>query len=232
VTKLVPYYRVSTKHQGTSGLGLEAQQATVQRYVGQSSLAGAKGDKVLLPAFVEVESGKRNDRPELDKALRRCRVHKATLIVAKVDRLTRSMSFLQKLLDANVPVVFCDLPAQHGAIGRFMLQQMVAVAELEAGLISERTKAALSAKVARDGQWDRKAKHHLVPGAGQEAAVRARQEQAQAFASDTMETIQVIQAQGITSASGIARELNEQGITTPRGGQWQAVQVQRVLGRV
>jgi DNA invertase Pin-like site-specific DNA recombinase len=224
VTKFVPYYRVSTRQQSASGLGLEAQQATVERYIGQS-------DKVLLPPFVEVESGRRHDRPELDKALRRCRVHKATLIVAKVDRLTRSMSFLQKLLGANVPVVFCDLPAQQGAIGRFMLQQMVAVAELEAGLISERTKAALAAKVARDGQWDRKAKHHLVPGVGQEAAVRARQEHAQVFARDTMEAIEAIQVTGITSAGGIARALNDQGIAAPRGGGWQAVQVQRVLAR-
>jgi DNA invertase Pin-like site-specific DNA recombinase len=225
VTKFVPYYRVSTRLQGASGLGLEAQQATVQRYIGQS-------DKVLLPPFVEVESGKRNDRPELDKALKRCRVHKAALIVAKVDRLTRSMSFLQKLLTANVPVVFCDLPSQQGAIGRFMLQQMVAVAELEAGLIGERTKAALAAKVARDGQWDRKAKHHLVPGAGQQAAVKAVRSRAQAFAEDTMESIEGIQQQGITSASGIARALNDQGILTPRGGQWQAVQVQRLVARV
>ncbi len=163
--------------------------------------------------------------------MKRCRVHKATLIVAKVDRLTRSMSFLQMLLDANVPVVFCDLPSQQGAIGRFMLQQMVAVAELEAGLISERTKAALAAKVERDGQWDRKSKHHLVPGSGQKAAVMAVQARARDFANDTMETIESIRQQGTTTAYGIARALNDQGITTPRGGQWQAVQVQRVIDR-
>jgi DNA invertase Pin-like site-specific DNA recombinase len=224
MTKFVPYYRVSTRKQGESGLGLEAQQATVQRHVGSDG-------KVLLPPFIEVESGRRADRPELDKALKRCRVHKATLIVAKVDRLTRSMSFLQKLLDANVPVVFCDLPAQHGAVGRFMLQQMVAVAELEAGLIGERTKAALAAKVARDGQWDRKAKHHLVPGAGQQAAVDAVKKRADDFATDTFEAIEAIRGQGITSASGIARVLNEQGIAAPRGGRWQTLQVQRVIAR-
>src|SRR5262249_52500087 len=149
MAKYVPYYRVSTAQQGASGLGLEAQEAAVKRHLGS-------GDSLLLPPFVEVETGRRDNRPELEKALAQCRARRATLIVAKVDRLTRSMSFLSRLLAWKVDVVFCDLPAMQGAVGRFMLQQMVAVAELEAGLISERTKAALAAKVARDGQWDRK----------------------------------------------------------------------------
>jgi len=225
MSRLVPYYRVSTDKQGRSGLGLEAQEAAVKRHLGNT-------DKVLLPPFIEVESGKRNDRPELDKALRKCRTHKATLIVAKVDRLTRSQSFLNKLLDAKVEVVFCDLPTTHGAIGRFMLQQMVAVAELEAGLISERTKAALAAKVARDGQWDRKAKHHLVPGAGRKAALRAVQEKARAAAEDLWPSIEELRTAGITSATGIAKALNDRGITTRRGGQWQTTQVLRVLRQV
>jgi DNA invertase Pin-like site-specific DNA recombinase len=169
MSRFVPYYRVSTARQGASGLGLEAQEAAVRRYLGEN-------DKLLLPPFIEIESGRRSDRPELDKALKKCRAHKATLIVAKVDRLTRSQAFLQRLLAANVPVIFCDLPTVDGAVGRFLLQQMASVAELEAGLISERTKAALRAKVARDGQWDRKAKHHLVPGAGRRLS-RSRRRQ-------------------------------------------------------
>jgi DNA invertase Pin-like site-specific DNA recombinase len=158
-------------------------------------------------------------------------VHKATLIVAKVDRLTRSVSFLMKLLEAKVPVVFCDLPNTHGAVGRFLLQQMASVAELEAGLISERTKAALKAKVERDGQWDRKARHHLVPGSGQKAAVAARQDKARQTALDLLPAIEGIRTAGITSASGIAKRLNEMGVPTPRGSLWQAVQVQRVMAR-
>lgn len=218
----VAYYRVSTTKQGQSGLGLEAQEATVGRHL-------KEGDKLIAPPFVEVESGRKRERPELQKALARCRVMGATLIVAKVDRLTRSASFLEELLQSGVPVVFCDLPGVEGAVGEFILRQMANIAQLEAGLISERTKAALRAKVERDGQWDRKAGHHLVPGAGQEVATRARTERAQARAADIIPVIQGLQEQGTTSLAAIARALNEQGITTARGGKWQAVQVKRVL---
>lgn len=225
MSKYVPYYRVSTERQGRSGLGLEAQKAAVQRQV-------TKSDALLLPPFVEVESGRRKDRPELAKALAKCRAKGATLIVAKVDRLTRSAGFLEQLLKSKVPVVFCDLPNVNGAVGKFLLQQMAAVAELEAGLISERTKAALAARVARHGQWDRNAAHHLVPGAGQKAAVAAIQAQAGERAQRVQDDIEEIRAGGIESLSGIARALNERGIPSPRGGRWQAVTVQRVLNRL
>lgn len=222
MTKYVAYYRVSTVKQGQSGLGLDAQEATVARHL-QSD------DELIAPPFIEVESGKHNNRPELDKALARCRVMGATLIVAKVDRLTRSASFLETVLASGVPVVFCDLPGVNGAVGEFILRQMANIAQLEAGLISERTKAALKAKVERDGQWDRNASHHLIPGAGQEAATKARQEKAKARASDLLPVIRELQESGIKSLGGIAKSLNERGITTARGGKWQAVQVRRVL---
>lgn len=225
MAKYVPYYRVSTKRQGESGLGLEAQEAAVRRFLGDDG-------KLLLPPFVEVETGRRSDRPELTKALARCRSRKATLIVAKVDRLTRSAAFLGKLLEADVPVAFCDLPAIQGAIGKFLLQQMAAVAELEAGLISERTKAALRAKVERDGQWDRKASHHLVPGAGRDEALEAIRAKARKFAADLAPEILDIQAEGIVSAAGIARALNDRAIPAPRGGKWQAAQVQRIRAKL
>jgi len=226
MTKYVPYYRVSTDKQGRSGLGLEAQEEMVRQFIGQ-------GDRLLLPPYVEMESGRKTSRPELDKALKACRAHRATLIIAKLDRLARNQQFLMKLVDDGVNVVFCDFPEiTAGAVGRFMLQQMAAVAELEAGLISERTRAALRAKVARDGQWDRKAKHHLVPGAGQKAATAAVQRQALRDAEDKAEEIAKIKAEGITTASGIAAELNRRDVTTPRGGRWQAVQVQRVMQRI
>lgn len=226
MTKYVPYYRVSTGKQGRSGLGLEAQEEMVRQYMGQ-------GDKLLLPPYVEMESGRKADRPELDKALKACRAHRATLIIAKLDRLARNQKFLMELVDSGANVVFCDFPEiPVGAVGRFMLQQMAAVAELEAGLISERTKAALRAKVARDGQWDRKSKHHLVPGAGQKAATVAAQEKALRDAEAVAEQIAKIKVEGITSASGIAAELNRRDVKAPRGGQWQAVQVQRALQRI
>jgi DNA invertase Pin-like site-specific DNA recombinase len=136
--KFVAYFRVSTARQGRSGLGIEAQREAVKAYLNG-------GDWQIVAEFTEVESGKRADRPELDEALDAARLHRACLVVSKVDRLTRSVAFLSCLLEAGVDVRFADLPAIEGATGRFMLQQMVAVAELEAGMISARTKAALAA---------------------------------------------------------------------------------------
>ena len=132
------YYRVSTGKQGNSGLGIEAQRQAVANYLNG-------GDWRIVGEFVEVESGRRSDRPELDKALAAARVRQVPLVVAKVDRLTRSVAFLSRLLEAGVDVRFADLPAIEGATGKFLLQQMAAVAELEAGMISARTKAALAA---------------------------------------------------------------------------------------
>src|SRR5215831_12873608 len=132
------YYRVSTGKQGKSGLGIEAQRQAVANYLNG-------GNWRIVGEFVEVESGRRSDRPELDKALTAARVRRLPLVVAKVDRLTRSVAFLSRLLEAGVDVRFADLPQIEGPTGRFMLQQMAAVAELEAGMISARTKAALAA---------------------------------------------------------------------------------------
>lgn len=140
--KFIAYYRVSTERQGRSGLGLEAQRAAVANYLNG-------GDWRIVAEFTEVESGRRSDRPELDKALAAARLHRCPLVVSKVDRLTRSVAFLSQLLEAGVDVRFADLPQIEGATGRFLLQQMVAVAELEAGMISTRTKAALAAAKAR-----------------------------------------------------------------------------------
>jgi DNA invertase Pin-like site-specific DNA recombinase len=129
---------VSTARQGRSGLGIEAQRAAVANYRNG-------GDWRIIAEFTEVESGKRSDRRELDKALAAARVHRVPVVVAKVDRLTRSVAFLSRLLEAGVDVRFADLPAIEGPTGRFILQQMAAVAELEAGMISKRTRDALAA---------------------------------------------------------------------------------------
>jgi DNA invertase Pin-like site-specific DNA recombinase len=125
--KFVCYFRVSTGRQGKSGLGLDAQRAAVATYLNG-------GDWQIVDEFTEVESGKNSDRPALDKARAAARLHRASLVVSKVDQLTRSVAFLSRLLEAGVDVRFADLP-QIEATGRFMLQQMVAVAELEAGMI-------------------------------------------------------------------------------------------------
>ena len=140
--KFVAYLRVSTDRQGKSGLGLEAQRAAVESY-----LDGGRWK--IINEFLEVESGRRSDRPKLAEALAMCRAHRAALVVAKVDRLARSQSFLSRILEAGVDVRFCDLPQIEGPTGRFLLPSMMAVAELEAGMISARTKAALAASKAR-----------------------------------------------------------------------------------
>jgi len=167
--------------------------------------------------FTETESGRKADRPQLAAALAACRVHRAVFVIAKLDRLSRIQAFLMALIDSGVDVLFCDLPQiPPGVVGRFMLQQMSAVAELEAGLISERTKAALAAKVERNGQWDRKAKHHLVAGAGQEAAAGAVKAEAAQKASDLAPIVAEIQASGACSLRAIAKALTDRGIPQPR----------------
>jgi DNA invertase Pin-like site-specific DNA recombinase len=118
--------------------GGEAQRAAVTNYLNG-------GDWKIIAEFTEVESGRRADRPQLAAALKAARLRRATIVVSKVDRLTRSVAFLSKLLEANVDVRFADLPQIEGPTGRFRLQQMASVAELEAGMISDRTKKALAA---------------------------------------------------------------------------------------
>lgn len=224
--KFIAYYRVSTARQGKSGLGLDGQRAAVAAYLNG-------GDWQIVGEHIEVESAKRAvERPELDKALAAARLHRAALVVSKVDRLTRSVSFLSRLLDANVDVRFADLPQIEGATGRFLLQQMVAVAELEAGMISARTKAALQA-AKRRGQklgGDRGAKPTNKVRAKALAAIETR---VATRASDLAPVIAELQAGGATSLRAIAAKLNEIGIETAHGkGKWSATQVSRVIARL
>jgi DNA invertase Pin-like site-specific DNA recombinase len=228
----VAYMRVSTARQGQSGLGLEAQDAAIRAYL-------RPGDKLLLPPFVEVESGRKADRPRLAEALAKCRKTGATLLVAKVDRLARNLPFLRSLLDSGVDVVFCDMPdIPAGAVGRFMLSQLALVAELEAGLISDRTKAALAAAKARGVKLggDRGYRPTTPPDhvAGTKAAAEARSRAADHAAHRLMGAIEDVRAAGGGAASlhTIAQGLTDRGIPTPRGGAWTATAVRRVLARV
>jgi DNA invertase Pin-like site-specific DNA recombinase len=158
-------------------------------------------------------------------------LHRAALVVSKVDRLTRSVSFLSRLLDAGVDVRFADLPAIEGATGRFMLQQMVAVAELEAGMISARTKAALAAAKRRGVQLRGDRGSRLTAKARQ-AGNAAKAEAACNRAADVAPVIAELQAAGAESLRAVAAGLNARGIPTARGhGQWSAVQVARVMER-
>jgi DNA invertase Pin-like site-specific DNA recombinase len=225
VGRFVSYIRVSTAKQGASGLGLEAQRETVALFLNG-------GNWQLVGEFVEVESGtaKGDSRPELDKALARCRVMGSKLIVANVSRLTRNPDFMTKLVDADVEVRFCDLPQIEGPAGKFMLRQMLAVAELEAGLISERTKKALAAAKARGVTLggDR-GNLSAVAALGRPVSLRVRREKAARKASDLIPIIEGIKTSGAVSLRQIASVLNEREIWTARGGKWSAVQVQRLL---
>jgi DNA invertase Pin-like site-specific DNA recombinase len=217
----IAYYRVSTTKQGKSGLGIAAQRQAVAGYLNG-------GNWKIVGEFTEVESGRRADRPELDKALAAARVRQVPLVVAKVDRLTRSVAFLSRLLEAGVDVRFADLPQIEGPTGRFMLQQMAAVAELEAGMISTRTKAALAAAKKRGKKLggDRGARLTAKARAEGREAQRTR---ARARAADLAPTIRELQAAGCESLRAIAAGLEARGIPAARGGKWSAVQVARVL---
>lgn len=221
----IAYYRVSTTRQGKNGLGIEAQRAAVANYLNG-------GNWRIVGEFVEVESGRRSDRPELDKALTAARLRRVPVVVAKVDRLTRSLAFLSRLLEAGVDVRFADLPAIEGPTGRFMLQQMAAVAELEAGMISARTKAALAAAKARGRKLG--GNRGVIPTAAAREASRAViAAHADARANDLAPVIADIRRAGNTSLRQIAGALNERGIPTACGiGTWQAAQVARVLARL
>jgi DNA invertase Pin-like site-specific DNA recombinase len=223
--KFVAYYRVSTAKQGASGLGLAAQQETVRHY-----LNGGKWS--LVAEFTEFESGKRNDRPALDASLAKARLHRAPLVVAKVDRLTRSLSFLTRLLDSGVDVRFCDLPKIEGPTGRFILQQMASVAELEAGFISDRTKKALKAAKARGKKLGGN-RGVVISAEARRAGVEAVVTRSIARAADLKPVIDELRRGGVATLSAIAEALTAKGIPTARGGaRWSAVQVQRVLARL
>lgn len=214
----VAYARCSTERQGRSGLGLDAQQDAINAYL-------KPGDVLLAPVYVEVESGKRADRPELAKALRHAKLTGATLLVAKLDRLSRNTRFLLTLLESGVDVAFCDLPNVSGAVGRFMVQQMAAVAELEAGLISERTKAALRQAKERGTKLGGFRGVKVDPTQGLEE----RQRKAAAFVSLVRPAIEEAQSEGATSLRQIAAYLTAKGVQTRRGGPWNAGKVRAVL---
>lgn len=218
--KCVAYYRVSTARQGASGLGLEAQREAVSRF-----LSG--GRWCVVASFTEVESGKRDDRPELARAIQACRVYGARLVIAKLDRLSRDAHFLLGLEKAGVDFVAADMPNAN----RLTVGIMAMVAEEERRMISARTKAALAAAKAR-GTVLGGYKGAAITDAAREAGRDAQTARAAARARDLAPVIVELQAAGVTSLNGMAKALNARGIPTARGGQWQAVQVSHVLARM
>lgn len=221
MSRFVAYYRVSTKRQGASGLGLDAQREAVRRFVGG-------GD--LVAEFEEVESGKRADRPALDAALRECRLRGATLLIAKLDRLSRSVAFLSRLMEVGTDFRAVDMPDAN----RLMLHVMSAMAEHEREMISQRTKAAL--KVARDRgvRLGGRRGGHRIEDHGSEGRLRSieiRSAKAGKRSDDVHNAIGRLNTEGVSSLKGLARALNDRSIPAPRGGKWSAGQVKRVVDR-
>lgn len=205
--KFVAYYRVSTDKQGRSGLGLEAQREAVQRY-----LASVGGN--LIGEFTEVETGKRSDRPELQKATATCKRRRGSrLVIAKLDRLSRNVAFIAAMMDSNVEFIACDNPAAT----RLTLHILAAVAEHERKMISKRTSAALQAAKARGKKLGRYGAEHLAPA--HHAAAVARAEELRPILAELAGQ----------STRQIAAELTARGIPTPRGGRWQAQSVSNLL---
>jgi DNA invertase Pin-like site-specific DNA recombinase len=226
--KFVSYLRVSTQQQSKSGLGLDAQKEAVAGFLNG-------GRWKLVEEVIEVESGKRSDRPELARALSLCRAHRATLLVAKLDRLARNVAFISALMEAGVAFQAVDLPNANN----LTVHIMAAMAEYEAKAISERTKVALAAAKARGTplgvhSWKgagRRWEVKTVASKGNAASAEIRMLNADKFASDINTFIWQATMAGKLSLREIATALNERGLTTPRGGQWSAVQVKRVMER-
>ena len=235
----VAYVRVSTDRQGKSGLGLEAQEALIASFI--ASTAGAK---LLCPVFTEIETGKNDDRPVLAQAISRCHQTGATLLISKLDRLARSVSFISNLMKA-VDFRVAEMP--HAT--PFELHIRASVAEEEARMISARTKAGLAAAKAR-GTWISKA-GNVTTGLGGDRGYRAGPDKlremgqlggiaatvvnvrrANRYASEISPTLAELRAEGITSNKAVAAALNARGVATPRGGHWTGTAVRRLLKRV
>jgi DNA invertase Pin-like site-specific DNA recombinase len=209
IGQFVAYYRVSTDRQGRSGLGLEAQQTAVRGYLGAAA---------PIAEFTEIETGKRNDRPELKEALALCRKRKARLVIAKLDRLSRNLAFIATLMDSGVEFVAVDNP--HAT--RLTLHILAAVAEHEREMIAERTKAALRAAKARGIRLGRHGADRLAPTYRVQALDRARK---------LAPVLAELKSTGL-SARQMAAQLTARNIPTPTGGRWHAQTVIRMLVRV
>ncbi len=216
--QIISYLRVSTSRQGASGLGLEGQREAVGRF---TAAAGHR----LVAEFVEVESGAKADRPKLEAALTSCRLHRATLVIAKLDRLSRNVRFIANLMDGGVDFIACDMPHAN----RLTLHLLAAIAEHEREMISQRTKVALQAAKARGVQLGNpNGAAALLDGcraaAGRSAAVRRAK--AVRHAEGVGPLLQEFRRQGL-SCQQVAATLNGQGVPSPGGRVWHSEQVRR-----
>ena len=214
--QFIAYYRVSTKRQEQSGLGLEAQRTAVHDW-----LDG--GNWELVAEYTETESGKVRERPQLQAALAHCRRVKATLVIAKLDRLARNVAFTSALMESGVEFIAVDMP--HAS--KLTIHILAAVAEHEREMISKRTRDALQAAKARGVKLG-------GPNLAQARAqsLETRTAKADQFAANVVPIIREIEASGVTTLRKVAAALNARGITTRRGGEWAASQVRAAMHRV
>jgi DNA invertase Pin-like site-specific DNA recombinase len=221
--KIVAYQRVSTARQGTSGLGLDAQTRAIDEYV------AARRAKVI-GTFREVESGKLNSRPELTKALHLCKVTGATLLISKLDRLSRNAAFLLTLRDSGVKFIAADMPdANDLTVG-----VMALVAQQEREAISKRTREALAAAKARGVKLGNPNGSRALRKArtGNAASLMQIQAQADERARDLGPIVEDLRKHGMDSLGSLSKALNDRGLLTPRGGRWHKSSVRLLLQRL
>ena len=211
--QFIAYYRVSTDRQGQSGLGLEAQQTAIMNYLNG-------GNWQLVGEYTEIETGKKADRPELQKALAACARRKATLVIAKLDRLARNVAFVSALMESRVEFVAVDMPNA----GRFEIHIRAALAEEERRLISERTKAALAAT---------KKRGTVLGKHGKDVLSKQNRQTALSFARHMKPVIHEIRSEGHRTVRAICEQLNRREIPTYRGNaKWHLRTVNSLLRRV
>ena len=219
-TKYVAYYRVSTKKQGKSGLGLDAQRNTVSKFIKRN------GDRIIAE-FTEVESGKNDERTELSKAIETAKENDATLVIAKLDRLSRNVSFISQLMDEKVKFVCCDMPEAN----ELTIHIFAAMAQFERKRISERIKEALDAKRVREPDWKPGNPQNLTKEARQMAydsiSRKAREDKGVRHA---FHFIRPLREQGV-SYEKIAAMLNKEKYRTRRGKKFSGWQVWNIYKR-
>ena len=215
--KFVAYHRVSTERQGQSGLGLDAQKEAVRNYLNDNGWE-------IVAEFVEVESGKRHEnRPQLTKALEACRKHKATLVIAKLDRLARNVAFVANLMESGVDFIACDMPHAN----KLTIHILAAVAEHEREMTSKRTTEALAAAKARGVKLG-----NPSPARSLAAGQKTITQRGDCYLENLLPIIESIEMAGVTSLNGIARTLAARGVKTARGStRWTAKGVSQYLQR-
>lgn len=215
--KAIAYYRVSTAQQGESGLGLDAQRAAVERFVASRGLR-------IVGEYTEIETGtSKRERVEIHKAIAAAREHNAVLLIAKLDRLARNVAFVSALQESGVQFAAVDMPDAN----TLTVQILAAVAEQEARLISERTRAALEAKRERVGEW----RVSQLTQEGRERGAATMRRRAVKESQSAAHVARLLREKGL-SYRQIAEELNSNGHKTRRGKAFAAMTVKRMLDRV